>query len=77
METKREWVTIIFEPAEDDDEFGKMFESGMPLGDIVWKIHGEIIEPDPDFGYEDMFSSPISQLGIPHELLEKHGLLNY
>jgi len=77
MKIKPEWVTVVFEPAEDDDEFGKMFEAGMPLGDIVWKLHGEIIEPHPDTGYWEMFSSPISQLGIPRELLEKHGLIDH
>ena len=77
MDTKPEWVTVIVEPAAEDDEFGKMFEAGIPLGDIVWKLHGEIIPPQPETGYWEMFSSPISQLGIPRELLEKHGLLNY
>ena len=77
METKSEWVTVICKPAEEDDEFGKLFEAGIPLGDIAWKIHGEIIPPHPDTGYWEMFSSPISQLGIPHDLLKKHGLLEY
>ena len=77
MDTKPEWVTVIVEPASVDDEFGKMFEAGIPLGDIVWKLHGEIIPPHPETGYWEMFSSPISQLDIPRELLEKHGLLNY
>ena len=77
METKSEWTTIIIEPAEDDDEFLKMFEAGIPLGDIFWKIQGIVIEPDPETGYDHMFSSPISQLGIPEEILKEKGLLGY
>ena len=77
MKTKSEWTTIIIEPAEDDDEFLKMFEAGIPLGDIFWKIQGIVIEPDPETGYEHMFSSPISQLGIPEEILKEKGLLGY
>jgi hypothetical protein len=78
MKTKTEWTTIIIEPAEDDDdEFLKMFEAGIPLGDIFWKIQGIVIEPDPETGYEHMFSSPISQLGIPEEILKEKGLLGY
>jgi len=77
MKEKLEWQTIIFEPAEEDDHFLKMFEAGMPLGDIIWKLHGEIIDPHPEDGYWEMFSSPISQLGIPEELLKEHGLLGY
>lgn len=77
MEKNREWVTIIFEPADDDDIFLKMFEEGYPIGDIFWKVHGEILEPDPETGYQDLYSSPISQLGIPEELLIKHGLLGW
>jgi len=77
MKTKTEWTTIIIEPAEDDDEFLKMFEAGIPLGDIFWKIQGIVIEPDPETGYDHMFSSPISQLGIPEEILKEKGLLEY
>ena len=77
MKTKSKWTTIIIEPAEDDDEFLKMFEAGIPLGDIFWKIQGIVIEPDPETGYEHMFSSPISQLGIPEEILKEKGLLGY
>jgi len=77
MKTKSKWTTIIIEPAEDDDEFLKMFEAGIPLGDIFWKIQGVVIEPDPETGYEHMFSSPISQLGIPEEILKEKGLLGY
>jgi len=77
MKTKSKWTTIIIEPAEDDDEFLKMFEAGIPLGDIFWKIQGVVIEPDPETGYEHMFSSPISQLGIPEEILREKGLLGY
>jgi hypothetical protein len=77
MKTKTEWTTIIIEPAEDDDEFLKMFEAGIPLGDIFWKIQGIVIEPDPETGYDHMFSSPISQLGIPEEILKEKGLLGY
>ena len=77
MKTKSEWTTIIIEPAEDDDEFLKMFEAGIPIGDIFWKIQGIVIEPDPETGYEHLFSSPISQLGIPEEILREKGLLGY
>ena len=77
MKTKTEWTTIIIEPAEDDDEFLKMFEAGIPLGDIFWKIQAIVIEPDPETGYDHMFSSPISQLGIPEEILKEKGLLEY
>jgi hypothetical protein len=77
MKTKSEWTTIIIEPAEDDDEFLKMFEAGIPLGDIFWKIQGIVIEPDPKTGYEHLFSSPISQLGIPEDILKEKGLLGY
>ena len=77
MKTKSEWTTIIIEPAEDDDEFLKMFEAGIPIGDIFWKIQGIVIEPDPETGYEHLFSSPISQLGIPEEILKEKGLLGY
>ena len=77
METRVEWETIIFEPAAEDDRFLKMFEAGIPLGDIMWKLHGEIIPPHPEDGYWEMFSRPISQLGIPEELLKQHGLLGY
>ena len=77
MKTKTEWTTIIIEPAEDDDEFLKMFEAGIPLGDIFWKIQGIVIEPDPETGYDHVFSSPISQLGIPEEILKEKGLLEY
>jgi hypothetical protein len=77
MKTKTEWTTIIIEPAEDDDEFLKMFEAGIPLGDIFWKIQGIVIEPDPETGFDHMFSSPISQLGIPEEILKEKGLLGY
>lgn len=59
------------------DPFLKLFNEGLPLGDIIWKLRGEIIPPHPVFGYDKMFSSPISDLGIPRELLEKHGLLDY
>jgi len=77
MNTKPEWQVIIFEPAEEDDHFLKMFEAGVPLGDIFWKLDGVIIDPDPEYGYDHMFSSPISQLGIPEELLKEKGLLGY
>jgi len=77
MKTKSEWTTIIIEPAEDDDEFLKMFEAGIPIGDIFWKIQGIVIEPDPETGYEHLFSSPISQLGIPEDILKEKGLLGY
>lgn len=59
------------------DPMFHMLEAGIPLGDIVWKLEGVVIDPHPEFGYEHMFSSPISQLGIPEDLLEKHGLLGY
>lgn len=67
------------ELAERDanDPFFQLFETGMPLGDIVWKLRGIVIDPHPEFGYEHMFSSPISQLGIPEELLKEKGLLGY
>jgi hypothetical protein len=59
------------------DPFFQLFESGMPLGDIIWNLDGRVIDPHPDFGYDHMFSSPISQLGIPEALLKEHGLLGY
>ena len=59
------------------DPYFQMLEAGVPLGDIIWKLRGEVIEPHPEFGYDRMFSSPISQLGIPEELLIKHGLLGW
>jgi hypothetical protein len=77
MKTKYGTEVIIFDPADDDDEFGKLFEQGMPVGDIIWKLKGEIIEPHPHFGYENMFSYPIRDLGIPEELLIAKGLENY
>ena len=59
----------------DVEEFLKMFEAGIPLGDIFWKIQGIVIEPDPETGYDHMFSSLISQLGIPEEILKEKRLL--
>lgn len=59
------------------DPMFQMLEAGIPLGDIVWKLDGIVIDPHPEFGYEHMFSSPISQLGIPEELLKEKGLLGY
>jgi hypothetical protein len=59
------------------DPFFQMFEAGIPLGDIFWKLDGIVIDPHPEFGYDHMFSSPISQLGIPEEILKEKGLLGY
>ncbi len=62
---------------DDNDEFMKLFDEGLPLGDIVWKLYGEIIEPHPVTGYARLFSRPISALGIPDELLKVNNLLGY
>jgi len=77
MKTKYGNEVFIFEPADEDDKFGKMFEQGMPIGDIIWKLYGKVIEAHPEFGYENMFSHPIRDLGIPEELLTANGLQDY
>lgn len=79
MKTENRHIKTEAEMAAHDavDPFLKLFNEGLPLGDIIWKLRGEIIPPHPVYGYDKMFSSPISQLDIPCELLEKHGLLDY
>ena len=79
MNVKRSHVKSEEEMAAFDaiDPVFQMLEAGIPYGDIVWKLRGILIDPHPDFGYDHMFSSPISQLGIPEELLKEKGLLGY
>ena len=77
MKTKYGTEVFIFEPADQDDEFGKMLEQGIPTGDIIWKLYGKIIEPHPEYGYNKLFSYPIRDLGITEELLIANGLQDY